>query len=323
MLANTYLKIRQTLNRLRVYRSLLKRAIRQYFQEARFFLRAKKRYLNKGFFEVNPAMSLRKRTHHLERYLFAPHFYPEHFAILAAQDIENILQSRKMIPQSQQQWAQKILREYQERNHHNSDVCCPLLLQDVRRQPSPITPDQMMILIRQRRSRRIFDKTPLTDEEKTLICEAAQYAPSSCNRQSLSLIFVEEPELKNFVAATISGGSQFFSQAPCILLLVSEAGDYRYPEDRMAPFLDGAAAIQNIYLLCETMGLGCCWGSYTSFGTVLQESEVRERLNIPDTYLIVASLAIGKSFQAVCDIPRDNPQHRFWNNYYGYDKTKS
>jgi nitroreductase len=131
------------------------------------------------------------------------------------------------------------------------------------------------------------------------------------------LIFVEDRQLKEFVASTIPGGCQFFSQAPCILLLISDAGDYRYPEDRMVPFIEGAAAVQNIYLLCETMGLGCCWGSYTSFGSVARESQVRERLNIPDTHIIVASLAIGKSSQAVCEIPRDRPEDRFGNNYYG------
>ena len=156
----------------------------------------------------------------------------------------------------------------------------------------------------------------LTDDEKYIITEAAQYAPSSCNRQTLDLIFVEDSELKRFVSSTIPGGYQFFHKAPCILVLTSYISDYKYPEDRTSPFIDGAAAVQNIYLLCETMGLGCCWGSYTSFGNIYREQEVRERLGIPNTHFIVASLAIGKSDQFVCHIPRDDSINRYGTNYF-------
>lgn len=293
---------------------ILKRAICQHIQETRYFLRAKKRYLGEGYLKNNPSMFLRKKTHHLERCLFAPSLYPSDVAKRASSDIEKVLSDGRSIPPAQEKWARKILNEY--KAGANSSCLCPMLINEANRQESPVATEDLMELMRQRRSRRIFIDVPLTDSEKVAICRAAQYAPSSCNRQSLYLVFVEDRELKEFVASTIPGGCQFFSQAPCILLLISDAGDYRYPEDRMVPFIEGAAAVQNIYLLCETMGLGCCWGSYTSFGTIGREYEVRNRLKIPDTHLIVASLAIGKSCQAVCEIPRDLPENRFTNNYY-------
>ena len=129
--------------------------------------------------------------------------------------------------------------------------------------------------------------------------------------------FCGRPTAKGFRSFYNTERLPVFSQAPCILLLISDAGDYRYPEDRIVPFIEGAAAVQNIYLLYKTMGLGCCWGPYTSSGTVGREREVRNKLKIPDTHLIVVSLAIGKSSQFVCEIPRDLPENRFWNNYYG------
>jgi hypothetical protein len=299
------------------YASILKRTFIQHAQEIRYFVRAKKRYIHDGYLKNNPSLFLRKKAHLLERYLFAPHSYPSHTAESAAKELEKILTDGKNIPPEQKKWAQKILQEYKAKAQQNASVFCPMLINNTARKQPPVTTENLMSLIRQRRSRRIFIDTPLTDSEKTAICRAAQYAPSSCNRQTLYLIFVEDRELKEFVASTIPGGCQFFSQSPCILLLISDAGDYRYPEDRMVPFIEGAAAVQNIYLLCETMGLGCCWGSYTSSGTVGREREVRNRLKIPDTHLIVASLAIGKSSQFVCEIPRDLPENRFGNNYYG------
>ncbi len=299
-----------------LYASILKRAIRQHAQEMRYFFKAKKHYLRDGYPKSNPALFLRKKAHHLERCLFAPHLYPPHVAENAAKEIEKILMNNENLPTEQRKWAQKILQEYKAKAQKNTSVFCPMLINDITRKESSLTTKDLMNLIRQRRSRRIFVDTPLTDSEKAAICQAAQYAPSSCNRQTLYLIFVEEPQLKDFVASTIPGGCQFFSKAPCILLLISDAGDYRYPEDRMIPFIEGAAAVQNIYLLCETMDLGCCWGSYTSFGSVANENEVRKKLKIPDTHIIVASLAIGKSNQAVCEIPRDLPEKRFATNYY-------
>lgn len=297
--------------------SILKRAIRQHIQEVLYFLHAKKRYLGEEYLKNNPSMFLRKRAHHLERYLFAPSLYPSGFAERVSSDIEKILSTGKNIPAAQEKWARKILDEYKAGIKHDSSCFCPMLLNETNRQKSPIAAEDLMKLMRQRRSRRIFADMPLTDADKSAICQAALAAPSSCNRQTLYLIFVEEYELKKFVASTIPGGHQFFAQAPCILLIISDAGDYRYPEDRMVPFIEGAAAVQNIYLLCETMGLGCCWGSYTSFGSVVHENEVRQRLKIPDTHIIVASVAIGKSSQFVCEIPRDLPENRFASDYYG------
>jgi len=299
------------------YASILKRVFKQHAQEIKYFVRAKKRCIHDGYLKNNPSLFLRKKAHHLERYLFSPHLYPSHIAESAAKEIENILTNGKGLPPAQKEWAQKILQEYKAKAQQNASVLCPMLINNTARKQPPVTTENLMSLIRQRRSRRVFIDTPLTDSEKAAICQAAQYAPSSCNRQTLYLIFVEDRELKEFVASTIPGGCQFFSQAPCILLLISDAGDYRYPEDRMVPFIEGAAAVQNIYLLCETMGLGCCWGSYTSFGSVARESQVRKRLKIPDTHIIVASLAIGKSSQFVCEIPRDLPENRFTSNYYG------
>jgi nitroreductase len=286
-------------------------------QEIRYFLKAKKRYIGEAGLMNNPNLALRKRTHHLERYLFAPDSYKADFAKNAAEEIEKILESCSGIPAAQEKWARKILGEFKARTPDTSSAICPMLKNNAMRGQPPVSAEKLMELLRIRRSRRAFINEPLTENEKIAICNAAQYAPSSCNRQTIYLLFVEEPQLKEFVASTVPGGYQFFSKAPCILLLLSDAGDYRYPEDRTVPFADGAAAAENIYLICETMGLGCCWGSYSSFGGIIRERELRKKLKIPDTHLIVGCLAVGKSNQAVCEIPREPAEKRYWNNYYG------
>lgn len=103
----------------------------------------------------------------------------------------------------------------------NCDSLCPALFNDVRRKKSPVKTDELIGLIRQRRSIRVFLDVPLTENEKIMISEVAQHAPSSCNRQAVDLIFVADPELKQFVASTIAGGKQFLHNAPCIIVFVS------------------------------------------------------------------------------------------------------
>ncbi len=304
-------------------RELLERVKEKHGQEAKYFLKARKRYINNNCMRNNPSLLLRKRTHHLERYLFAPDSYPSDLAEKISGEIEELLNRGSDISDAQKKWAQKILDEYKTGKECGSSALCPMLINNAERRNAPVGVDDLMELMRCRRSRRVFVDIPLTQSEKVAICRAAQYAPSSCNRQSLYLIFVEDLELKRFVASTVPGGHQFFAKAPCILLIVSDAGDYRYPEDRTGPFSDGAVAAQNIYLLCETMGLGCCMGSYSSFGNIIHEEEVRNKLRIPETHLIVAAMAIGKSKQSVCEIPRDRPEDRFWNNFYGNSLLQS
>ena len=298
------------------YTIIILKSVKQYYKEFLFFLQAKHHYMGDDYPKSNPALLLRKRAHHLERYLFMPKAYSERFAKNAFADLEKVISRENNLPDHHLKWARKIIAEFKNSSVHDN-IACPMLKNEVQRKTSPLTTDQFQSLIRSRRSRRCFENIPLTLEEKNYICEATQQIPSSCNRQTLYLIFVENPSLKEFVSATVPGGYQFFSQAPCILLILSDAGDYRYPDDRMVPYIEGAAAVQNIYLLCETMGLGCCWGSYTSFGSIKNEREVRKKLNIPGHFLIVASMAIGRSRQFVCDIPRDNPKNRYWTDYYG------
>jgi nitroreductase len=296
---------------------ICRRAFVQYRLELQYFLKAKKFDYSEDFRNKNPALVLRKKTHHLERYLLSPDEYVAGFAEGLSQEVADILDMEDGIPDNLSKWTRRILKEYHSGCLPNSNSCCPMLEKQVDRKTSPVSSKSLMTLLRQRRSRRIFIDEALTEEEKEIICEAAQLAPSSCNRQTISLIFIEEKELKKIIASTIPGGHQFFANAPSLLVFVSEAGDYRYPDDRMVPFIDGAAAAQNIYLLCETIGFGCCWGSYTSFGSVRDEVMVRKKLKIPDTHLIVASMAIGKSSQFVCEIPRDDPKLRYWNNQFG------
>lgn len=301
---------------IKIYRKLrpLKKTLEKYFLEIIFFRNAHKK--NGLEPEGINLMLIRKKAHHLEKYLFFPNEFDDNFGKICASALEKLLKNEGQKDAPEVIWAQKILSEYKNRQI-GGRFGCPKLSGNIKREMnSEISTQSLMKLLRERRSRRIFKQTTLSQEQKEKICEAAGYAPSSCNRQTIEMIFVEESELKKFIASTIPGGKEFFNYAPVIIIFISKAGDYKYPEDRAMPFIDSAAAIENINLICETMGLGCCWGSYSSFGSILKEKKVRQRLKIPKEYLIVGSLAIGESDQNVCPIPRSKPADRYHNNQY-------
>ena len=307
--------------KLRTLLSTVKKVIFLYSKEALFFLRAKFSYIKQDITDQdNKPLLIRKRTHHLERFLFEPHAYPKDTGKKMAFDIERLLENLdEDLPAEQKAWSLKILNEYNSPTDKKCSTFCSMLNKNIKRSTSHISSDDMLRLLQMRRSRRIFSDTPLTDDEKAKICSAAQYAPSSCNRQSLELIFVEDSALKKTVSQSVTGGRQFFHKAPCIIVIISDIRDYRYPEDRVVPYMDAASAVENIYLMCETMGLGCCWGSYSSFGSVCYEERIRRALKIPSEFLIVSALAVGKSDQCVCPIPRDPPEKRFAINTFRKD----
>lgn len=291
------------------------RALGCFWAEMRYYLPAKKAILTRGRGGGdNPGMVLRKRAHNLERFVFDPGAYAPAYGAEAAADLRALLERHPELPRRQRAWAERVLADYQ--RPEQGGTRCRMLIEGAPRPSSPLAPDEFMRLLRARRSRRFFSGEPLTPEHRRQLTEAAQLAPSSCNRQSLELIFVEEADLRGLVASSVPGGRQFFERAPCILVLVSDGRDYRYPDDRMTPFIDGAAAMENLYLMCEVLGLGCCWGSYTSLGNIAGEKAVRRRLGIPESHLIVGALAVGPSDQFVCEIPRDPVELRMGLNRF-------
>ena len=305
-------KLRKVVSHYFRFLRIIRSAVSAYKREMSYFLRAKWSLSH----EVeNKALLLRKRAHFAERVLITPDAYTLEIAERVTKELD--VQIRKAdgeAPTSQIEWAKKILNEL--RKSSGSRSKCAKLDTCTKSAPPTMSTDSLMKLIKNRRSRRVFTQVPLSQAERLLITEAALNVPSCCNRQPLELIFVEERGLKSLIADTIPGGRQFFYNAPCILILIADGRDYNYPEDRVNPYAEAGAAIQNIYLLCETIGLGCCWGSYNSFGSVRSEYKVRQKLKIPESYIIVGSVALGRSTQSICSIPRNPIQSCYHIDYW-------
>ncbi|MFX0139009.1 MAG: nitroreductase family protein [Candidatus Hodarchaeota archaeon] len=215
-------------------------------------------------------------------------------------------------------WATRILEDYETFYPEKCPDC--RFMNTETNVFSSIDTEKLLFLMKKRRSRRFYSSTPLNKKEKDLLIEAAIYAPSSCNRQSIRFIFIEEPNLKKFVSECVPGGREFFNLAPTIIIALADKRDYRYPDGRVTPYQDTAAAIQNLLLIAETMDLACCWASLTSYEDIINEAKFRNLLNIPEFLLITGSVAIGHKSKEVANIPRDNPRNKYsidkfyWSN---------
>ena len=143
----------------------------------------------------------------------------------------------------------------------------------------------VMTAIQTRYSCRGFADRPIEKEKIEQILEAARLAPSASNQQLCKHIVVTDKELiKKLVSACRD--QQWIETAPAVLV---ECG----AEDRdmicgqRARTVDGTIALSYMQLTAVSLGLQTCW-----LGWFFPE-QVREILNIPEDYVVVAVSPIG------------------------------
>lgn len=113
-------------------------------------------------------------------------------------------------------------------------------------------------LLKNRRSQRLYNSEPVTDEEINFLLSCAVESPSSCNRQAVNLKMIDKRDEKELLAGILVGGVGWCHRADKILLIFGQKIAYKENLDYM-PFLDAGVLIFNIYLACEALGLGCCF----------------------------------------------------------------
>lgn len=107
-----------------------------------------------------------------------------------------------------------------------------------------------------RRSQRKFNDEPTTFEDFIWILTSIQTAPSSCNRQAIYIKLANSDEIEKFLV----GGKKWIDKADKVLLLFASREAYKNPvEVDYMPYLDAGMCAENIYLMCEALGLGACF----------------------------------------------------------------
>lgn len=147
-------------------------------------------------------------------------------------------------------------------------------------------------IIKGRRSVRSWKKGEITNEQFRQLVDSARWAPSSCNRQPCYFILSQNKENIRLLAE--ARGEKFVKDAQnCILTLINKQA-YDKKELLHTSRLDAGAAIQNLLLKAQELGLGACW---VNFGPKEIESTKRKKINkifkIPLDYEVVSIIPVG------------------------------
>ncbi len=148
----------------------------------------------------------------------------------------------------------------------------------------------MLELIQKRHSYRGgFRPVPVPRAHLAAILEAGLAAPSGCNKQTVSLIAVDDPEVLKALRGVIDPPAGETAPA-MICVLTQRIIAYR---DRCFSVQDYAAAIENMLLAITALGYQSCWYE----GHITDEDRIGEKmariLGVPQGYELVCFLPVG------------------------------
>ena len=146
--------------------------------------------------------------------------------------------------------------------------------------------DNLLGLIKSRRSIRIYEKRDVEDDAVKKVVEAGLWAPSSCNRQAWKFLVAHKNPI---------GKKAVIKRAPLVIYI---AVDQRvYFEEKFTAAMDAAVAIQSMLLAAHALGLGACF-------VYLSENENQETLTkslgLAPYYYVYACMLLG--------YPMENPK---------------
>lgn len=147
--------------------------------------------------------------------------------------------------------------------------------------------ENLFEIIRQRRSIRFFENRVVEKHKIIKILDAGRWAPCSGNRQAWRFIvqkrlkggYTPKQEL-SFEEAEWASGS----------VLIYVAMDERLYPEKYSAAMDAAAAIQNLVLEAQNLGLGTCW-SYIA--ELTDQNKLRSKLGVEDYYYIYSAVLVG------------------------------
>ncbi len=211
--------------------------------------------------------------------------------------------------------------------------------------------EDLLELIKTRRSIRSFTDRPVPDELVEKVVEAGRWAPSGANSQPWEFIVIRDQGTKDQMAdwagevQTLTHKAElrrpedlrwpsaarppvsgpFFKTSPVLILVI---GDPRvsksfpllvYTERQEANFISAlAGAFLGMTLAAATLGLGCHWTSTVS--SAYPSVMIKDLLGIPEGYRIYDMMGLG--YPAVEPRPRLVREREAMTHYERFDPAK-
>ncbi len=171
-----------------------------------------------------------------------------------------------------------------------------------------------------RRSVRRFKPEQIADADLRAVIDAGLAAPSGHNDQSCFFAVVQNRD----VAREISEGAKeamrmvpvpwiaelgknekyhIFYEAPTAIVVAAR-------QDAVSPLADVCAAVENMLIAAESLGLGACWIGFAKF--FFSGPERLRKLGIPDGYEVHYAIALGHKPDGLDLKP---PKKKYENSY--------
>ena len=151
---------------------------------------------------------------------------------------------------------------------------------------------------------------PRTDLIK--IMEAGLAAPSGCNKQTTSLIAVDDPEILSELRRVID--PPVGESAPAAICVLTQR-IYAY-RDKCFAVQDYAAAIQNMLLAIVELGYQSCWYE----GHITDDDRICDKmariLHVPEGYELVCFLPVGIAEGSPTIPQKKSFEERAWFNSF-------
>lgn len=168
-----------------------------------------------------------------------------------------------------------------------------------------------MMTRRSYRGKYLDERVPR--EHLRAILEAGLAAPSGCNKQTTSLIAVDDPAVLTKLHAVID--PPIGETAPAMICVLTERiVAYR---DRCFAVQDYAAAIENMLLAMEALGYASCWVE----GHITDEDRIGRKmadiLGVPQHMELVCFLPVGRAAQQAHEPVKKPFDERAWFNGFG------
>lgn len=158
-----------------------------------------------------------------------------------------------------------------------------------------------------------YKSTPVPREDLITIMKAGLDAPSGCNKQTTSLIAVDDKEVMKKLHSVIV--PPVGETAPAMIcVLTRRINAYR---DKCYAVQDYSAAIENMLLAITELGYQSCWYE----GHITDEDRIgckmAQILEVPDEYELVCFLPVGVAESEPVPPKKLGFSERAWFNSFG------
>jgi len=139
--------------------------------------------------------------------------------------------------------------------------------------------------------RNSYKNIPVNREDLEKIIKAGLAAPSGCNKQTTSLVGLDDPKILETITGLIRKNGFGGSIPPAgICILTQKIPGYA---DVYFNVQDYAAAIENMLIVITALGYASCWIEGNITENIETQIEIAKLLHIPEKYTVVGFLPIG------------------------------